>query len=294
MESSNFSLKINFNTLDIMVKIKILVDNRAEQNSSPLASEHGLSFYVEMQNMKILCDMGLSDAFLSNAQKLGVDLEHLDFAFLSHGHIDHTGGLGDFLRINKRTPIYLSEKIATLRLFSSRHSLKREIGSRRDLIETNAARFVFVKDSFWVNDSIAIVQNNSWIASKPYGNKFLSMMDEGQEMQDDFMHELALVLKTDKGLIIISSCSHSGAINIMNSCVAFTGESRVCAFVGGLHFVDSEQVGSEIEVFERELKASYADAQIVTGHCTGDMAKGLLAEKMPQVSFFYAGAELKL
>ena len=42
-----------------------------------LRSEHGLSFYVETQKHRLLIDTGASDAFLYNADMLGVDLSRV-------------------------------------------------------------------------------------------------------------------------------------------------------------------------------------------------------------------------
>lgn len=54
--------------------------------------EHGLSFYVETKQHKLLVDTGASDAFIHNAKVLGIDLTQIDSVILSHGHYDHSGG----------------------------------------------------------------------------------------------------------------------------------------------------------------------------------------------------------
>ena len=64
------------------------------------AYEHGLSFYIEANSQKLLFDMGQTDLFLRNAQALGVPLDKVDAAFVSHGHYDHGGGLAAFLKVN--------------------------------------------------------------------------------------------------------------------------------------------------------------------------------------------------
>ena len=40
--------------------------------------EHGLSFYIETEQHKLLVDAGSTDAFLKNAEVLGVDLSEVD------------------------------------------------------------------------------------------------------------------------------------------------------------------------------------------------------------------------
>ena len=89
------------------MKITALVENTT--CSDELAKEHGLSLYIEACGKRVLFDTGLGDNFAANAEKLGVDLENIDFAVLSHGHYDHGGGLARFIAINGTSPIYARE-----------------------------------------------------------------------------------------------------------------------------------------------------------------------------------------
>ena len=87
------------------VRVTALLENTAGR--AGLCAAHGLSLYIETPRHKILFDMGPGDEFLSNAEKLGVDLTAVDLAVLSHGHDDHGGGLAAFCRVNDHAPIYL-------------------------------------------------------------------------------------------------------------------------------------------------------------------------------------------
>ena len=55
--------------------------------------EHGLSIYIETGLHRLLVDTGASDAFLTNAGRLGIDLRAVDTVVVSHGHYDHAGGV---------------------------------------------------------------------------------------------------------------------------------------------------------------------------------------------------------
>lgn len=70
--------------------ILTLIENTTH---SALLCEHGLSFYIETPNHRLLVDTGSSGRFLENARVLGVDISGVDTAILSHGHYDHCGGL---------------------------------------------------------------------------------------------------------------------------------------------------------------------------------------------------------
>ena len=73
-------------------KITTLCENHVAQAGKSLIGEHGLSFYIEAGNRRILFDTGQTDAFLKNAHQLNIELSKVDKVFLSHGHYDHTGG----------------------------------------------------------------------------------------------------------------------------------------------------------------------------------------------------------
>lgn len=88
--------------------IKVLVENSTKDPC--LQAEHGLSLYMECGPHRILFDMGQTDAFRKNAEKMGVDLTKVDCAVLSHGHYDHGGGLRAFLQVNDHAPIYVHKR----------------------------------------------------------------------------------------------------------------------------------------------------------------------------------------
>lgn len=87
------------------MRIINLVENELGETGCEAA--HGLSFYVETENHKLLFDTSPSDVVLRNAQKLGVDLTAVDTVILSHGHYDHSGGILSFVEVNPRAKIYM-------------------------------------------------------------------------------------------------------------------------------------------------------------------------------------------
>lgn len=271
-----------------MVKINVLIDNMPGDDAL-LESEHGLSFYIEAGRSKVLCDMGASDKFLSNASRMGIDLSKIDFAFVSHGHADHTGGLSAYLDTFEGRKVYLSERISKEMYFSSRRGSRRDISTERAVFDAHQDRLVLLKDSCWITSEMAAVYTDVHAYSQPLGNAFLSKEVQGKESLDDFHHELSLAILTQKGLVVVSSCSHGGSINIIKSCCRFTEEPRVYAFVGGLHLVDGEHTSSEVDTLRDEINALYPGIKIYTGHCTGDVAKRELVCRALDVQIFRTG-----
>jgi 7,8-dihydropterin-6-yl-methyl-4-(beta-D-ribofuranosyl)aminobenzene 5'-phosphate synthase len=273
--------------------IQVLIDN-APSDDLMLKPEHGLSFYIETEGNRILCDMGASGMFLGNAKQMGIDLACIDLAFVSHGHADHTGGLLEYLDTFEHSDVYLSNRVFEAEYFSSRRGMKRNISTQASISKIYQNRLCFVCESTWITPFIAAVYTDIHDYSQPYGNRFLTKVVGNEETMDDFRHELSLAIQTPKGLVIVSSCSHGGAVNIMKSCCKFTGEDTVFAFIGGLHLVDSEYMPQEVQALSEELLNNYPAVQIYTGHCTCDAAKEALKEKGLNIHFFQTGYRIVL
>src|SRR3989338_9047687 len=80
------------------MKLTVLVDNNTFIDKY-FYGEPAVSFHIEDRGKTILYDVGYSEAFLRNAQKLKIDLLKLNYLIFSHGHLDHTWGLDSLLRL---------------------------------------------------------------------------------------------------------------------------------------------------------------------------------------------------
>jgi 7,8-dihydropterin-6-yl-methyl-4-(beta-D-ribofuranosyl)aminobenzene 5'-phosphate synthase len=83
-----------------------------------------------------------------------------------------------------------------------------------------------------------------------------------------------------KGLVIVSGCSHAGAVNVLRNAQRLTGQKRVAGFIGGLHLTGGifEPI---IEPTVDALAAADID-RLLPAHCTGWKADHQLARALPK------------
>lgn len=276
------------------MKAIVLIDNRRED--AALSKEHGLSVYIEYAGKKCLVDVGLSDGFLSNAALLGVDIEAIDYVFLTHGHADHVGGLPFFLQKNKKAKVFVAENALTQKYFSTRRGLK-DISPniKADLLYT---RMQYVSCDMEVDVGIRLLFNKEQRFAMPFGNQFLHQQIENELVSDDFKHELIVTFGEDE-LLVCSGCAHNGLLNMLQS-VQQTIDAPIRWVIGGFHLLDVDDMSQyeskdEIATIGNLLKEQYPHTDFYTGHCTGDAPyqnlKSILDNKLSQ---FYAGKEIVL
>lgn len=266
----------------------VLIDNIAK---GILAGEWGLSILIEAGEKNILLDTGADGQFAENARKLGIDLEEVDFAVLSHAHYDHADGMDAFFAQNDRAPLYLREGSGE-NCYGMKEGEPRYIGICRGALERNAGRIRYVSGVCEIGDGIWLVPHRSADYTKIALRSDLYVMRDGKRVPDDFAHEQSLVIETEKGLAVFNSCSHAGMPNILEDVRQLLGRDDVYAYVGGLHLfkLDDDEV--------REICAQIKESrvrEIYTGHCTGDGAFAILKEGLGErVCQIFSGFSCRL
>lgn len=86
------------------MQIKILTDNNTKDT---LQAEWGLSLLIEYEGHLLLLDAGATGIFADNARQLGIPIEKIELAVLSHAHYDHADGMERFFRENKNAKCYI-------------------------------------------------------------------------------------------------------------------------------------------------------------------------------------------
>src|SRR5271168_3417026 len=112
-----------------------------------------------------------------------------------------------------------------------------------------------------------------------YPEAFDAEEREKGNVPDQFRHEIGTAFNLKgRGLIVLSSCSHRGIVNIVKQAQAVSGVSRVHAIIGGFHLAPFKDhyvrdVVSEI----RRIDPDY----VVPMHCSGEPFYEIMKAEMP-------------
>lgn len=286
--------------------VTVVIDNNPSKTDPTLSTEHGLSFHLEVDGHSWLYDVGASRKWATNANHLGIDIHQVEQLICSHGHRDHTGGLATFFLLNNHAPVRTSKEAFNRNYFSYRHGPIRDISVDKSLIAAQANRIQYITHDTRLSPHVLAVRNQCHDYAMPAGNQSLKETIDEDRKPYQGEDELALAIQLAQGLVILSSCSHNGLLNITESCVQATGCSNVLAFIGGLHLVDSPAgnnshiapetiIHDDVQQIARQIKEKYPNLHLYTGHCTGPKAMAILQKELgDHVHSFHSGFRIEI
>lgn len=247
-------------------KITILVDNRA---GGGLVAEHGLSIWIEADDRHVLFDTGQGQALALNAAALGVDLRQTGTLVLSHGHFDHTGGVACVLKTAGPIDTYCHPGVVLPR-YSIRNRAPRQIqmpgGTMVAIDRLPQQHLHWVQQPMWLSGTIGITGPIPRETSfEDTGGPFY--LDPGARRADRISDELALWVRTDRGLVVCVGCCHAGVVNTLNFILRLNPGSTIRAVVGGMHLLNAS--ADRLDQTIAALRALGPEL-LVPCHCTGE------------------------
>lgn len=255
------------------MKTTILIDNIEANNC---IAEWGLSFLIEYKDKKILLDTGASNNFISNVEKLGLDLKDVDFAVLSHAHFDHSDGMDAFFEINNKAPFYV-QKSSKENCFSKSLFIRKYIGIKKGILDQYKNRIIYVDNIMNVCEGVKIIGHSSLNLEKIGIKERMYLKTLNGWIPDNFSHEQSLVFECKDGIVVFNSCSHGGLLNIISEVRKEYPNKKILAYFGGLHLYNK----TKKEIIELANNIKDCDIEkIYTGHCTGDKAFNILKEEL--------------
>jgi 7,8-dihydropterin-6-yl-methyl-4-(beta-D-ribofuranosyl)aminobenzene 5'-phosphate synthase len=215
------------------LSITVVYDNNPYKQE--LQTEWGFSAYITGAEKTILFDTGGSSILLDNMEKLEIEPNSIDTVVLSHIHADHTGGLNSFLEKNSNIIIYPLQSFPTK-------------------FKENARSYGV--EIVEVNEHVKICEN---------------VYSTGQ--LGTTIKEQSLIIRTNKGLVIITGCAHPGIVKIITKAKEFLNDN-ILFVMGGFHLGlttkgDTEKIISSL----KQLGVQY----VAPTHCTGEKARKLFA-----------------
>jgi 7,8-dihydropterin-6-yl-methyl-4-(beta-D-ribofuranosyl)aminobenzene 5'-phosphate synthase len=252
------------------------------------SGEHGFSAFIETDGGNYLFDTGGGRTVVENSLALNKDLRTVRKIFLSHGHNDHTGGLPQVLNLRGRVDVHVHPDVFLDRMAVRKENdreTRRFAGMiyKKSYLEFLGAHFILNSDFHEVEKGMFLTGEvpRKTPFEKPDPKLFREV--QGAIVPDTLPDDQSLILDTEKGLVLIFGCAHSGMINIMKHVIHRMNKDHFYAVLGGTHldFLTPEQLEESI----RSLKEMDV-ARIGVSHCTGLRAAFRLQQEFGG-RFFY-------
>ncbi|MEO2118020.1 MAG: MBL fold metallo-hydrolase [Methanocaldococcus sp.] len=240
--------------------IKILVDNTAYKK---FFAQHGFSALIEINNKRILFDAGQNSITLRENLKLFNEKEGFDYIVLSHGHYDHCDGLKYVIE----NDLINGKVIAHRDAFLDKYSGNRYIGINKEVKEylLKKADLEIIEEPYKIDKDIIV---SGYVPRKQsYEMEEFHCIKDGKKVKDEINDDMFLIAKG----ILITGCSHSGIINV----VEYGKElSEIKGVLGGFHLVgvSNDYLNRVVDYFKSQ------NFWFMPMHCTGFKALTKLSQ----------------
>jgi len=267
-----------------------------------ILAEHGFSALVkttaEGKTHTLLFDFGFSeDGAAQNAETLGVNMNEVEAAALSHGHSDHTGGMEKLVAMTGKRDIPFAvhpSAFKTMRYLKFGEEFKINFPKlTRDMVKQAGLAALETEEPYALLDNTIL-----FLAEIPRSTDFekgfpiAHYQKEGKEAWDAIEDDTCIVMHLKgKGLIILSGCAHAGIVNSVRHAIDVTGIDQVHVVMGGFH-LSGPLFEPIIERTTQELQ-KFHPAYVIPTHCTGRKAIMAMEKQMPdQFILNMAGTKL--
>jgi 7,8-dihydropterin-6-yl-methyl-4-(beta-D-ribofuranosyl)aminobenzene 5'-phosphate synthase len=238
--------------------------------------EWGFSALIEADSIKILFDAGGREkTVLENAKELNIDLSTVPTLILSHNHPDHTVGwlpLRTYMKALNESALSMTH--VSQGLFDTRFSstgVENRSKQKDSLLYTQTGGRVTVHNNL-IEISPGIFLTGP--VPRPYPEKNYTLAGKigkrkdpsGNLVEDIIPEDMSLVIRTERGLVLVSGCGHSGIVNTITHVQKSLQQQPLLAAIGGFHLL--ENTSEQIQWTAGHLKKSGL-RYFMGAHCTG-------------------------
>ncbi|MCC6473500.1 MAG: MBL fold metallo-hydrolase [Burkholderiales bacterium] len=264
-----------------------------------LAGEWGLSLHLESERggakTQYLLDFGYTPEVLNrNLELLGVDPRKVNGLILSHGHRDHYGGLVGFVnrhrpRMRDDVALYVGgETVFREKWLPGRDggaevswgALERTALTAQNVCPVCCGEPHALDGPF----TTGRVERSSFETitggTKVRYEHFTDAERRGELVLDEHPDEHGTCyIVQGRGLVVISSCGHTGIVNTVRTAMKVSNVSRLHAVIGGFHLgmAPPEYIQHTVDAL-----ASLNPDVIVPMHCTGAPFIEAVRRRMPE------------
>jgi 7,8-dihydropterin-6-yl-methyl-4-(beta-D-ribofuranosyl)aminobenzene 5'-phosphate synthase len=279
-------MRLDIGQMDSL-RITVLVEDSVSHNTN-LMAVHGVSYLVEASRegriFRTLVDVGSNPAVLfHNMDALGVAPGCIDAIVLTHCHWDHTRGLSEVVKkIGKENLPVVAHPAIYRSVFSITPRLRYTGVDHADFpgpVAENGGVLLLTKDPVRLADGLATTGEIDRITDYE-GSGGGIRSDDGLIAEDNMPDDISLLANVkDRGLVVITGCSHAGIVNIVRQARRITGVTRLSAVIGGLHLVNADSAKIDKTV---DGLAQTGVELVSAGHCTGFEAQCALRRALGQ------------
>ncbi len=236
--------------------------------------EWGFAALIEADGRRILFDTGAkSDVVQKNLHTLKLDLSDVPDLVLSHWHWDHIGGFMTLRRsAMAKQPSALARTHVAQGFFDSRVGtppgveLNQMIRVRPEYEQTGG--------KFVVHAKPVELQPGVWLTGpvprkhpeRNWSGRTQIRSASGALGEDTLPDDMALVVNTEKGLVIVTGCGHAGVVNIIEHARGVVRPAKVHALIGGLHLFNASEAALTWTVGKLR---EFGVENLLGCHCTG-------------------------
>jgi 7,8-dihydropterin-6-yl-methyl-4-(beta-D-ribofuranosyl)aminobenzene 5'-phosphate synthase len=251
----------------------------------PPRAEHGFSCLVQIGDVRVLFDAGLTpDGLVENMRRLDLSPGDIDVIVLSHGHWDHTTGMDGIVKQLGRAnvPVLIHPDFWSRRRVAIPSAPVELPSTSRGALE--GAGFEIVEErqpSFLLDGRLLVTGEVDRTTDFEQGHPLFEAYRDGRWQPDPLiLDDQALVANVrGKGLVVLTGCGHSGIVNILRYVRKLTGVDRIHAVIGGFHL--SGPAFEKIIAPTCHALSEFAPDHLVPCHCTGWRAIHAIAARFP-------------